>query len=211
MEFPLQSEKSIGFYLWLKIINLLNDKKHLITEGIMQIITLKSIMNLGLSTIKDKFKLEFPNLEGLKRQEYEPLKNKLNPNWITGFIEGDGSFYIVINKKVKHVAPFLSIGLDAREKLLVKKIQSYFEGKGKIYLHTPANRIKEVVEWKVYNVSDLITISSHFSLYSLMGKVKSKKFVIWKEILHLVENKTYLTEKGLSEIKSLNNKIKDLN
>lgn len=69
-------------------------------------------MNLGLSQIKDKFKLEFTNLEGLKRQEYEPSKNKLNPNWITGFIEGDGSFYIVIviNKKLKLIKPFLSIG-----------------------------------------------------------------------------------------------------
>ncbi len=136
MEFPLQSVKSIDFNLWLEIINLLNDKKHLTTEGIKQIISFKSIMNSGLSTIKDKFKLEFPNLEVLKRQEYEPLKNKLNSNWITGFIEGDRSFYIVINKKVKHVAPFLSIGLDAREKLLVKKFNPILKGKVKyIYVH----------------------------------------------------------------------------
>ena len=51
--------------------------------------SLKSIFNQGLST---NLKLEFSKLNFLDRKEYKPENNKLNPYWISGFIDGDG-FY----------------------------------------------------------------------------------------------------------------------
>jgi len=40
--------------------------------------------------------------------------------------KGDGSFFITINNKNNHVSAWLSIGLSAREKLLLDKIQNFF-------------------------------------------------------------------------------------
>jgi len=54
-----QRVKSIDFYLWSQIISLLNDKKHLTPNGIIQIVYLKSIFNQVLST---KLKLDFSKL-----------------------------------------------------------------------------------------------------------------------------------------------------
>lgn len=165
--------------------------------------SLKSILNQGLST---NLKLEFSKLNFLDRKEYKPENNKLNPYWISGFIDGDGSFFITINNQNNHVSAWLSIGLSAREKLLLDKIQNFFSGKGGIYF----SKYNSVVEWKVFKIHDLVSISSHFESYPLIG-LKLKKFEIWKEILPLIENKFYLTQEGLTQIKSLNNKLKAFN
>jgi hypothetical protein len=87
-------------------------KKHLTPNGIIQIVSLKSILNQGSST---KLKLDFSKLKILDRKGYKPdNKNKLNPNWISGFIVGVGSFFITINNKNNPVIAWLSIGLSAR-------------------------------------------------------------------------------------------------
>lgn len=202
IEYPLQSAKRIDFDLWLQCINLLNDKKHLTVDGLIQIVSLKSIMNLGLS---NKLKLEFSNLKDLKRQEYTPNNENLDPYWISGFIEGDGSFYIIVKPAKHFVYPYISIGLNAREILLLKKIQEYFNGKGGIYSSKDNTK---VVEWKVSKLSDVIYISSHFKSYPLVS-FKSTKFLIWKKILSLVKTKSHLTQNGLNQIQILNYKLKN--
>ena len=79
--------------------------------------------------------------------------------------------YTIINKN-NHVSAWLSIGLSAREKLLLDKTQNFlFSGKGGIYF----SKYNSVVEWKVFNILDLVSISSHFESYPLIG-LKLKKF-----------------------------------
>jgi len=77
-EYPLQSAKSIYFSIWVQIVNLLNDKKHLTLAGLQQIVSLKATLNFGLS---ENLKQEFPNLSILERPKYNPDNNILNPNF----------------------------------------------------------------------------------------------------------------------------------
>jgi len=115
-----------------------------------------------------------------------------------------GSFFITIKKENNLVVAFLSITLNIREKLLLTKIKEFFSGKGKLYITS-----QSVVQWKVFKLADLISISPHFDSYSLTG-LKLKKFEIWKKILPLIENKSYLDTQGLIQINSLNGKLKEL-
>ena len=133
-------------------------------------------------------KKEFPNLSVLERPNYSPDNTILNPDWISGFVEGAGSFFITIKKENNLVVAFLSITLNIREKLLLTKIQDFFSGKGKLYITS-----KNVVQWKVFKLADLITISQHFVSHSLIG-LKLKKFEIWKETIKEILEKKFPLE-----------------
>jgi hypothetical protein len=71
-------------------------------------------LNLGLSNLLKK---EFPNINCLDRPIYLINNDQLDPDWVSGFIEGDGSFYIYIRAKTNYVNAALSIGLNIRENL----------------------------------------------------------------------------------------------
>lgn len=47
-KYPLQSEKSIDFYLWSKCIEIMASKEHLTLQGLKEIVRFKSALNKGL-------------------------------------------------------------------------------------------------------------------------------------------------------------------
>jgi hypothetical protein len=99
-QYPLLSQKSVDFNILLKkklqknlqffkqIVNLVADKAHLSEEGLNSIISLKSILNSGLS---DKLKSIFPNVKSLIRPVHN-FDGILNPYWISGFVSAEGCF-----------------------------------------------------------------------------------------------------------------------
>ncbi len=70
----------------------MENRDHLTLEGFYKIINIKAAMNLGLS---ESFKSEFKDFIPVER----PLiKNEIipDPYWITGFVDGEGTFDIKI-------------------------------------------------------------------------------------------------------------------
>ena len=94
--YPLQSAKQIDFALLKKCVNLMLSKKHLTQKGLEQIVSYKTAMNFGKSS---KLKLSFPNVILMKRPLVKINDIPLNPFWVTGFVEAEGSFYI--NNKMR--------------------------------------------------------------------------------------------------------------
>ncbi len=93
---------------------------------------------------------------------------------------------------------------------MLKKIQEFFNGKGKLYTYDRSTNLREICEWKIYKRSDLETIISHFYTYPLEC-LKLKKYEIWKEITFLIVNKSYSLPENLTKIKALNDILKELN
>ena len=73
-------------------------------------------MNFGKSA---KLALSFPNIIPIEKPLININDIPLNPFWVTGFVEADGSFYINIDKKTNKMRPGASIGLNEREKFLL--------------------------------------------------------------------------------------------
>jgi hypothetical protein len=204
-KYPLQSAKVIDFNFFKESAYLMKDKKHLTEKGLNQIVALKGVMNKYLSaTIKEAF----PNHQPLIRPSFFNISSKsdkLEPYWCTGFIEGDGSFYVKTKPSkstaLVYTVVVMSIGLDIREEFLLKKINNFF-GAGNVYSYES----KRVVEFKVSRLEDINSIIKHFTEFKLIG-FKSYNFNIFKEIVELVNQKKHFTKEGNLKIQSLKNKL----
>ena len=132
----------------------------------------------------------------------------LNPNWITGFTDAEGSFIISItrseNRAIRWIlTPIFSIELHGNDLHLLSKIQSFF-GVGNIT--TKNGQV-------VYSVKSIVDINSiiipHFYKYPLLHLRNEKQmlltqkqadFLLFKKIVELVIQKHHLREEGLIKI-----------
>jgi len=193
-KYPLQSAKSIDFLLFKQCVNLIVNKDHLKQSGLEEIIAIKAGLNLGLP---DKLKLAFPHVQVMKRPDYIINDNLLNPYWISGFVNAEGSFLVSFYKTGQINAVF-SIGLNERDLPLLKKLQSFFEVG--IINKVPSNNS---VHYRVSAISELNTfIIPHFERYPLF-EVKLNNYLIWHKMVILITNKLHLAEEGLIQLKLL--------
>jgi hypothetical protein len=139
----------------------------------------------------------------MERPEYIVNENHLNPNWVTGFSEGDSSFHVSISPKTNQVRIAYSIGLNNRDLPLILNIQKFFEGIGNISFYIKNN----AAQYAVTSRKDLnAIILPHFDTYALRGN-KLPNYILWRKILLLVNSKAHLTSEGLNTIKDLKSKL----
>lgn len=127
----------------------------------------------------------------------------LEPHWVTGFSDGESCFSVDISKDKVHklgwkVTPVFSIGLHSKELDLIKNMQSFFSGAGKIYLIGDSKvfyRIKSVKDLEQY-------VIPHFDKYPLLTQ-KRADFLLLKKIVELMLHKEHLTTEGLLKFLSL--------
>lgn len=126
---------------------------------------------------------------------------KFNPWWITGFIDGEGSFSIKISKREERktnwqVQLSFALGLHIKDLAILKSLQNYFKvgGIGKHGLKT--------VQFYVNSREDLAIILQHLNKFPLITK-KRADFELFKEVLNLYNNKQHLTLEGLGKIVSI--------
>lgn len=115
--------KNLDFYLWFQCAELLLNKEHLHEEGLNKILSLKSLLNKGLS---EKLKLAFPSVKTIDRPVLEVENIPLNPNYVSGFPEGDGCFTVNISSKTNQVIALYIIELHKREFPLLSSIHKFF-------------------------------------------------------------------------------------
>jgi hypothetical protein len=126
---------------------------------------------------------------------------KLNPWFVTGFTDGDGSFAVSITKKKVGIGwkiqPMFTIGLDLKDLDLLVQIKDFFKT-GNIYTSK-----RGVVYYTVGSVKDIVKyIIPHFDKYPLVTQ-KLKDFMLFKEIVLLMEKGEHNILPGLKKVFSL--------
>ena len=123
--------------------------------------------------------------------------HKLDPNWVTGFVDAEGCFSVIIEipsasyDLKKKVRVSFEINLHEKDEEILNKIQ-YFFGVGAVY-----NRpdIKKSV-YRVANVNYIKdVIIPHFTKYPLISK-KAIDFLLWSKVIEIILNKEHLTKEG---------------
>lgn len=195
--FPLFTQKRLDFILWSKIVNLMYNKEHLNEKGLQEIISLKASLN---NKLPSSLQTAFPNVIPAERGEMEIITNITEPQWLVGFIAGDGSLS-ASSKNTKRNAfrvRFL-ITQHARDLELLKVIKSYFGEIGGIYKNGGSYNY-EVGSYKdCYNFILPFLLNNPIPYVSL----KYKNFKIWEEILNILISGEHNSEIGVTKINAL--------
>lgn len=195
--FPLITQKQADYILFKQAFELiLNNDGDLTLKGLIEIVAIKSKINLGLS---DKLRVTFPVIPSVLR----PLiVNPVipSPYWIAGFTSGEGCFYVKVSessttKSGSQVQLFFYITQHVRDKYLLVQLISFFGGgryhdiKGKGWASYECTRF-----------SDIISIIIPFFREYLIVGVKRQDFEDWCKIAKLMEANSHQTAEGVAEI-----------
>ena len=94
--YPLQTQKHSDFLLWAKVVGLVHSGAHLTKSGLLEIVSLASALNRGIS---DQLQAAFPGVTPYERSLFEPCLSGLSHNWICGFTDAKGCFDIKITAR----------------------------------------------------------------------------------------------------------------
>lgn len=125
---------------------------------------------------------------------------KLDPNFITGFIDGEGSFFVTFIKDESYksgwqIKTSFSIGLHKKDSVLLENIKSFFNVGG------ISKKGVNGVQYYVNSPKDLLIIEDHLEKYPLLTQ-KRADYILYKNILKLIRRKEHLTLEGLNKILS---------
>ena len=128
--------------------------------------------------------------------EYRDLQ--LDPWWVTGFVDGGGSFHVLITqrndlKQGWEIRQGISIVLHVKDKAVLILLKQYL-GVGKISSHGSKS-----IQWRVFSAKDLKTIKNHFARFPLKTK-KWEDCELWMRTNEIIERREHLTLEGLRQI-----------
>ena len=131
----------------------------------------------------------------------ENQQEKLDANWIVGFVDGEGCFHIAINKLEKmtlgwQVLPELRVVQHEISEEILHKIKSYF-GFGSVVVNNGDRK-----EFRVRGLKNLNHVVYFFNQYKL-HTAKKRNFELFSEVINMMNNKEHLTKEGLDVIANI--------
>src|SRR4051812_24356869 len=128
-------------------------------------------------------------------------KQPINPWFITGFTDAEGSFIISIYKDAKsklkwRVTANFSIHIHIKDIVLLELIQQTL-GVGKVRKNSLTTAI-----FRVDNLQELQVIINHFNRYPLIS-AKHSDYMLFEQCYNLIKQKEHLTLQGLEKILAL--------
>ena len=150
------------------------------------------------------------------------MTNVISPENISGFVVGEGCFYVEFGKDVKYklqtrVRPSFAIEVAEDDKVVLDSIKDII-GCGTVYgldfgryQSYKEKKWKKHVRYKVSNITDIAEkLIPFFEKHPLFGK-KEKAFNIFKLIVQKVLDKKHLDKEGLIEISKLVDQLHAVN
>ena len=149
------------------------------------------------------------------RRKKERIYEKLNPHYIGGFIDGEGSFSVSIGKhktlkRGLEIRVEFSIEVRADDRNVIERIRATI-GCGEIYdIPYRKQGWYPHVKYKIGGRKDLINyLFPLLDTYPLQAK-KRRSYELFKEVVLLCENKEHISDKGFNRIIRLRNEMRKI-
>ena len=166
-QFPLLTNKKADFILFCQVIKILQIGGHKTKSGLDKILSIRSAMNRGLNP---QLKKTFPNTRIVERPTIL-VPNIINGDWLAGFVNGDGSFSVIIREETADRGLEIRLNLNITQHIrdfdLLKSFINLLKC-GNVYKYKDSC-IFQVVSFTAINT---IIIPGYFliSTYQLHGK-----------------------------------------
>ena len=202
INYPLISRKQRDFLLWSKVIELIFNGKHLTKEGLLKILSYYASINRGVSKKVQKY---FSNIIPINKPIIS-LPDNLNPQWVSGFVGGDGGFSIYVRSAKDYV---LSEKVYCRFHIAqhvedIKLMELFVKFFNCGLVSRRSNPRTPRCDFIVQDTNSLLEkILPHFDSYPLFN-LKQKDYISFKECMTIIKFKQHLTQEGLKKIKNLN-------
>jgi hypothetical protein len=196
--YPLITHKLSDYLIFKQCFEIIKQGEHLTETGLLEILSLKSNLNLGLP---NKLKKIFPRLAIKNRPKYV-FKGIPDPFWLSGFTSGDGTFHIVFRKSNNNSGVFarFSIHLHIRELEVLNGILNYLNSNKddnskcvsiknkKIYISLTAKS----ANLQISKFTDIVNIIiPFFNKFPILG-IKSLDYLDFKKVCEIVKTKEHL-------------------
>lgn len=127
------------------------------------------------------------------------MSMQLHPYWISGFVDGEGTFYVEINPHKEmgigyQVSPEFRVVQHEKNEAVLFAIKKYF-GCGVIRVNHEDRK-----EYRVRSIENLDTIIIPFFIRYPLQTSKKFDFLKFKHIIALIKQKEHLTKEGLLKI-----------
>ena len=137
-------------------------------------------------------------------------QERLDAQWVTGFVDGEGCFHVSINRIPKmstgwQVLPEFRVVQHERNQVVLEELQKFFSA-GKVVVNHASRK-----ELRIRRIGDLRKVVCFFRQHPLKTK-KREDMEIFEQILEMMDRREHLTVEGLTKIANLcwamNRKVK---
>jgi LAGLIDADG DNA endonuclease family protein len=141
-------------------------------------------------------------MENPQRLHVQPPPGKLEAQWVVGFVDGEGCFFVGINPHPEmtsgfQVLPEFTVVQHRRDIQLLYALKSFF-GCGVVRVNH--------AERMAYRVRGWDHLSHKIVPFFEVHKLKSKKaidLIKFRRVLQLIEKGEHLTAEGIEEIRTI--------
>ena len=131
---------------------------------------------------------------------------KLNPYWVSGFVDGEGAFYVGINKNLTmktgfQVLPEFRVVQHEKDIKVLYALKTYF-GAGVVRVNHDTRQELRIRSLEHMNKF----VIPHFDKYPLLTQ-KKFDFLKFKEIIKLMNQEKHLSVDGVKEIIAIASKM----
>lgn len=191
--YPLITSKCLNYIDFKSAVILMNNKKHFKLEGINELKSIKIKMNKARS-FKEKY--EFCSKEN----------SMLKPEWIQGFIDGEGTFQCEILKNKINLNINVNFSLQIKQSnhdvIILDLIRIFFERgylKPKYDIKNITTVINSVRKTTALWIRDTDVICAFINNYPLYT-IKRLDYLDWSHLIELKKKNMHYTVDGLKRM-----------